>query len=173
MQEKSCAFTGHRPQHLPFAFNEADTRCHALKYAIREKIIYLIEKEHVTHFISGMALGVDLYAAEIVLELKIRYPDITLELAIPCETQACKWPEAQRDRYYTIAARCDKETMLQTRYTTDCMEKRNRYMVDHADFLLAVWNGNPGGTGNTIRYAQKQGTPVVLIRLCASTTEHV
>lgn len=160
---KSCAFTGHRPQKLPFGFNEADERCTALKDILRKQIIHLIEEEKVTHFISGMALGVDMYAAEIVLELKKTYPGITLESAMPCETQANKWNAAMRERYYEIAAQCDKETMLQTKYTPDCMEKRNRYMVDHADYIIAVWDGKPSGTGNTVKYAQKQEKKIIVI----------
>ena len=139
VQGKTCAFTGHRPQSL------------------------LIENEGVTHFITGMALGVDMYAAEIVLDLKSKYPHITLESAIPCETQAIKWSVASRERYYNIAAKCDKETMLQREYTSDCMDKRNRYMVDHADYILAVWNGCPSGTGNTVRYAHKKGKSIIVI----------
>lgn len=76
---KSCAFTGHRPQNLPFGFREDDERCTALKETLKKQIISLITDENVTHFISGMALGVDMYAAEIVLELKKTYPGITLE----------------------------------------------------------------------------------------------
>ena len=53
---KTCAFTGHRPQNLPFGFNEEDERCIDLKKALREQIINLIENEGVTHFISGMAI---------------------------------------------------------------------------------------------------------------------
>ena len=160
---KTCAFTGHRPQHLPFGMNENDERCTDLKETLKEEIINLIEKEVVTHFIIGMALGIDLYAAEIVLDLKARYPSITLESAIPCETQAVKWSAAQRERYYDIAAQCDKETMLQCHYSPDCMDKRNRYMVDHADYILAVWNGCPSSTGNTVRYAHKKGKTIIVI----------
>jgi len=108
---KTYVFTGHRLQHLPFGMNENDERCVRLKEILKEEIINLIEAENVTHFITGMALGVDLYAAEIVLDLKARYPNITLESAIPCETQAVKWSMAQRERYYNIAAQCDKKTM--------------------------------------------------------------
>ena len=160
---KTCAFTGHRPQHLPFGMNENDDRCVKLKEALKEQIINLIEAEDVTYFITGMALGVDLYAAEIVLDLKACYPNITLESAIPCETQAVKWSMAQRERYYDIAAQCDKETMLQSHYSPDCMGKRNRYMVDHADVLIAVWDGSPSGTGKTVRYAHQQGKSVITI----------
>lgn len=168
---KSCAFTGHRPQKLPFGFNEADERCTALKDILRKQIIHLIEEEKVTHFISGMALGVDMYAAEIVLDLKKTYPGITLESAIPCETQANKWNTAMRERYYEIAAQCDKETMLQTKYTPDCMEKRNRYMVVHADYIIAVWDGKPSGTGNTVKYAQKQEKPIIVINPSSLTVD--
>ena len=163
MKKKTCCFTGHRPQSLPFGFNENDARCAALKKALREQIIHLIEKENVTHFISGMAIGIDMYAAEIVLDLKKSYSGITLESAIPCENQAEKWTEEQRDRYFDIAAKCDKETLIQHHYTADCMHKRNRYMVDQADFIIAVWDGRPSGTGKTVQYAQRQGKPVTII----------
>ena len=41
------------------------------------------------------------------------HPQITLECAIPYERQAVRWPEALRNRYFSIAERCDQETMLQ------------------------------------------------------------
>ena len=49
---------------------------------MRDQIVALIENVGVTHFITGMALGVDIYAAEIVLDLKSKYPHITLELSL-------------------------------------------------------------------------------------------
>lgn len=151
---KICAFTGHRPQGLPFRFNEADNRCIGLKRELREQIIRLIKEEGVTFFITGMAQGVDIYAAEIVLELKSMYPDIKLECAIPFETHSSKWPDEIRKRYWNIVNKCDKKTVLQILHTPDCMQKRNCYMVDHADVILAVWNGRRrSGTGNTINYA--------------------
>lgn len=170
---KTCAFTGHRPQHLPFGMNEDDERCVKLKEELKEQIINLIEAENVTHFITGMALGVDLYAAEIVLDLKARYPSITLESAIPCETQAVKWSMAQRERYYDIAAQCDKETMLQSHYSPDCMDKRNRYMVDHADYIIAVWDGKPSGTGKTVMYAQSKGKVIIKVNPATLTVERL
>lgn len=163
MKVKKCAFTGHRPQSLPFGFNETDERCIALKQTLRAEIIKLIEDEGVTHFISGMAIGVDMYAAEIVIGLKSSYDSIILESAIPCETQAAKWTEEQRNRYFEIAEKCDKETLIQQHYTADCMHKRNRYMVDQADVIIAVWDGRPSGTGKTVQYAQRQGKPIRVI----------
>ena len=108
-------------------------------------------------------MGVDTYAANIVLNLKTQYPGITLECAIPCETQAVKWNERDRDIYYDLLAKCDKETLLQQNYTSDCMQKRNEYMVDNSDYVIAVWNGKPSGTENTVKYAKKKNKVVLLV----------
>ena len=158
---KTCCFTGHRPQKL--GYGENSIQCDELKSKLEELIIELIEKEGVTHFISGVALGVDTYAVNIVLNLKTQYPGIILECAIPCETQAVKWNERDRDIYYDLLAKCDKETLLQQNYTSDCMQKRNEYMVNNSDYVIAVWNGKPSGTGNTVKYATKNNKKVVLI----------
>ena len=95
------------------------------------------------------------------------------DFCIPCETQAEKWSEALRDRYFDIASKCDKETLLQQRYTPDCMHKRNRYMVDQADYIIAVWNGKPSGTGKTVQYAQQQGKPVRVINPITLVVENI
>ena len=41
------------------------------------------------------------------------------------------------------------------------MQKRNRYMVDNSDIVIAVWDGTPGGTENTVRYAEKLGRKIL------------
>lgn len=162
-KELTCCFTGHRPKSLPFGYNEQDPQCVKLRLLIWDLMNKLIKENLVTHFISGMALGIDQMCAEMVIALRKKHPEITLECAFPCETQAVKWSETQRDRYYWIAEHCDKETMLQRHYDKDCMQKRNRYMVDSSQIVLAVWNGKPSGTGNTVRYAQEQGKTVFII----------
>lgn len=163
MNTKTCTFTGHRPQNLQFGFDEADPRCTRLKQKMHEEIAALIEQDGIGHFISGMAPGVDMYAAEIILDLKHSHPDITLESAIPYETQPEAWPEDLRDRYFDIAAHCDKESMLQTRYTKDCIDRLGRYMVNRSDLLVAVWDGTPSCTARTVGYARSQNKPVIAI----------
>lgn len=163
MKEKVCCFTGHRPQKLPFGFNEADERCKLLKDRLKEAIEMLIKEHNVTRFISGMALGVDIYSAEIVLSLKEKYPQIALECAIPCENQFIKWSLSMCDRYCDIVCKSDKQTLIQKNYTYDCMQKRNEYMIDNSNFVIAVWNGKPSGTGNTVRYAESKGKNIIRI----------
>ena len=161
--EKKCCFTGHSPKPLPFGYNEEEPSCKKLKELLSENIERQITENGVTHFISGMAMGVDIFAAEAVLKLKQKYPQIKLECAIPCETQANKWSEGWRNRYFDIIRRSDVAKMLQTHYTPDCMMKRNKYMVDNSDVVIAIWNGEKSGTGNTVNYAMKSGKKVIII----------
>lgn len=162
--EKTACFTGHRPQSIPYLWDEQSKESLKLKDEIEKAIIHLIENENVIHFISGMAIGVDMISAELVLELKAQYPNITLECALPCETQAARWSEKYRNRYFTDIEQSDKETLLQTHYTNDCMMKRNKYMVDKSDFVIAVWNGDASGTGNTVRYAKENSKTIIQIK---------
>ncbi len=159
-RQTACAFTGHRPGKLPWGDNESDLRCLALKAKLFAAVESAVQ-EGMEHFICGMAEGCDLYFAETVLELKGKYPYITLEAAIPCPTQADRWSKAQRERYQGILSRCDYETLVQQSYTPDCMQRRNRYMVDHAALLIAVNDGKPGGTRSTILYAMRRGRNIL------------
>ena len=115
------------------------------------------------HFICGMAKGCDTYFAEAVLALRDEYPDITLEAAIPCETQSGSWSREDRERYYYILHQCDRQTVISRDYTPECMLRRNRYMVDAAQLLIAVFDGKPGGTMQTVHYAKSMGKEVVEI----------
>ena len=164
-REKTCCFTGHRPDKLPWGEDEDDPRCLRLKKAVAQAV----EDAYVSgirHFISGMARGVDLYCAEAVLALRETEPDILLECARPCETQADSWPEREQARYRSILDRCDLETLVQHRYDRFCMMRRNRYMADRSGRIVAVYNGVPkGGTYQTLAYAMKKGLDVCIIDL--------
>ena len=159
----TVCFTGHRPQNLPCGFNEEHPVCRKIKLQLERLIIGVIEKKNVTHFISGMALGTDQWAAEIVLFLKEEYPEITLEAALPCRSQTLCWNVKNKDKYDRLLAQCDKVTILQEEYTYDCIMKRNMYMVDSADYVIGVWNGKPSGTGKTVRYAVNSKKPVYYV----------
>ena len=96
----TCCFTGHRPQDLGFAPGSAAET--ALKNRLAGETLRLITEQNVRHFISGMALGVDTYAAQAVLKLKELYPEITLECALPCKGQDRRWKKADRDEYASL-----------------------------------------------------------------------
>ncbi|MBQ2989608.1 MAG: hypothetical protein IJD59_10945 [Clostridia bacterium] len=42
--------------------------------------------------------------------------------------------------------------------------KRNELMVDIADSVLVIWDGNSKGTQHTLKYAEKKNKPITLIQ---------
>ncbi|MCR5663388.1 MAG: SLOG family protein [Oscillospiraceae bacterium] len=159
-----CCFSGHRPAKLPWGYDENDARCLRVKAELEARLEGVYEAGY-RHFLCGMAAGCDMLFAEAVLALRRRHPEVTLEAAIPCDGQADAWSAGQRRRYEALVADCDEVRFVQHAYTPGCMQRRNRYMVDRSSLLLACYDGQPGGTMNTILYARRQGCRVILIEL--------
>ena len=144
---------------------ECRNRCEGEHANIRnqERIadaVLLAYQEGYRHFLCGMAQGCDLYFCEAVLALREQYPEVTVEAAIPCPTQADAWPEAERRRYRELVAKCDMETMVSDTYSSACMQRRDRYMVDHAMLLIAAFDGTAGGTRYTVEYGVRRGIEI-------------
>ena len=154
-REKTCCFTGHRPEKLPWGNDETDPRCIVLKKKIQDavEIAYADGKRH---FICGMARGCDFYFAEAVIALREEKEDVTLEAAIPFAKQSASWSAVHRARWERLVAACDTKTVLQEGYTPYSMIRRNRYMVDHSSLVIAAFDGSDGGTRRTLEYALKQ-----------------
>ena len=163
MAEIACAITGHRPKSFPWKYNETAPDCVLLKETLAAQI-KLLADSGVTDWLSGMALGVDLWCAQIVLSLKEKNPALRLHCILPREGQEVKWPKAEQEQYHSILKRADEVVYVSRDYHPDCMLERNRYMVDRASILLAVYNGTyRSGTAMTVRYAKEQGTKIMII----------
>ena len=166
---KACAITGHRPMRFKWKYKENDTRCKRLKRRMQEQFTLMYERG-VRRFYVGGALGVDQWAGEILLRLKEQpeYGDIELVVALPCEGHDAEWDARSKSRLKFLL---DHSTETVTTGTTAepaaiCYKKRNYYMVDHADCLLAVYDNDcsiRSGTGLTVNYAKKKNLPITLI----------
>lgn len=161
--EAACAFTGHRPKSFPWKYNEAAPDCVRLKGALAAHI-KLLADSGVTNFLSGMAQGVDLWCAQIVLELRKKNPALRLHCILPCKEQESRWAVSVQEHYRSILAQADEIVYVGQKYSQDCMLNRNRYLVEHSTILLAVYNGSRrSGTGATVRYAQQVGREIIFI----------
>lgn len=152
---KACCVTGNRPQKFPWNYETSPNREIYLSdmYAAVEELI----ESGYRLFISGGALGVDLDFAEAVLRAKKIHPEVMLELALPCEGHSVGWSERDKIRLAIIEHEADEVITLSRKYTTTCMDVRNRYMVDKSDLVYAFWSsGERGGTKNTLAYAKKR-----------------
>lgn len=161
-RKECCCFTGHRPEKLPWGSRESDPRCQTLKAQLAAALDRAFAQGY-RHFLCGMARGTDLYFCEAVLQLRKQHPEVTLEAAIPFPGQAERWNKAEQARYDALLSQCNYESVVQHSYTPGCLQRRNRYLVDHASLLIAAYNGKGGGTLYTLTYAMQQGIDVVVL----------
>lgn len=111
---------------------------------------------------------VDARSGEILLELKKQpeYAGIELLIALPHPEHDKKWDERSKKRMAYLLKHCTEQVIIGTEASPESYYKRNRYLVDHADCLIAVYDNDRNvrsGTGMTVRYAEKKGKPVVMI----------
>lgn len=179
---KSIAFTGHRPAQLG-GYDENNPTAVAVKTKLKELILQAYDAGYRT-FITGMAMGIDQWAGEIVAELKNNYTDIKLIAAVPFACQSNIWRTETKQSYLNILVSCDdiylidfqpdtsiafdelinlsKKKNIDSKYTIiHKLEKRNQWMVDKADSIIAVFKNIPGGTANCIKYAQSKGKRII------------
>lgn len=150
-----CGFTGHRPEKLRLTKAE-------IQSALQREIEAAIADGFVT-FLSGMARGVDLWAAEIVLNLRQRGAAIHLVCASPYEGVEKRWAREWQDLYAHVMRQADFTQFISPHFDRQCFQQRNKWIVDHVSRMIAVYSGQPGGTENTIRYARRTGVPVICI----------
>ena len=153
--EETCCFTGHRPEKLKSG--EAEIR-----NALKEKITEAVSKGFKT-FISGMAPGVDIWAAEEVLELKKTNGEIKLICAVPFPGVHKNRTKEERERFETIISAADGVEYICPGYTRWCFQARDKWMVDNAALIIAVYGGIPGGTKITLDLAKKKNREIMMI----------
>lgn len=159
-----CAFSGHRPQKLPWGYDEQDPRCLAVKQMLGKRLGEAWELGCRT-FLCGMAQGCDTYFAEAVIALRQKHPQARLVAMIPWPGQADGWPEEDRRRYAGLCAACDSREILEPHYSTGCALRRNSTMVRRAAVLISVYDGSRSGTGSTVRQAEKLGLTILPVWL--------
>lgn len=150
-----CAFTGHRPERI--RGSEA-----MVIAGLRKEILDAIENGYTT-FISGCSRGVDLWAASIVLELRRTNKSLKLICALPFEGFESKWPPDWIKHYKMVRKQADRVEIICPEYTPDAYQKRNIWLCNRSSRLIAVWDGFPSGTKNTITYAKSISLPVFCI----------
>ncbi len=146
LKSKTACFTGHRT--LP------EENLPEIAERLEKALIALIEQDY-CYFGAGGALGFDTLAAQTVLRLRERYPQIRLILVLPCRSQTRGWSQADIDIYEEIKRRADKVTYTSENYFRGCMQKRNRHLVDNSSICICYLTKPTGGTAYTVNYARR------------------
>ena len=156
---KTVAFTGYRTHKIlrpgiPVAVLE-NIRCE-LKTVLRK-----LYGEGYRVFLSGMAEGFDLLAAEEVLLLKQEFSDVKLIGVLPFRKQALKYSRSDRERYESILRECSFVELLSEQYYQGCYFARNDFLVEHCSVIICYYDGQKGGTEYTVKRAGEAGIPVI------------
>ena len=119
-------------------------------------------KEDYDTFLVGMAIGFDTQAFKVLLEIK---KDIPLKIiaCIPCLNQQARFNLKQKEEYEFLLSNADDKVVISKEYTPNCMNKRNRFMVDYSSTVIAHLMRENGGTANTVAYAIKSGRRVIYV----------
>ncbi len=152
---RTVAFTGYRLKKIPFPEDESNIQYVAFQSKLSAVIKRLIERGY-TDFISGVATGFDTWAAEAVISEKKNNKDKKLECAIPFSEQDRKWSYADKVRRKKILKQADVSTTVCEHYHKGCFFIRNEYMVDKAEVIICCFDGQSGGTAQTVGYAKKK-----------------
>ena len=175
--------TGHRPDNENLGgydiFSPRNKQIAKELLSKIENIIMENPKEKDFHLISGMALGIDTMFFMVGYKMKNTYKklNITLEAAVPFKDQSIKWfDKLSIDRHNIMLKKSDKVTYVdrleeyklkgyqEDIYYAAKMQKRNKYMVDKSNYIIAVWDGTKkGGTYNCYKYALKQDINIVRV----------
>lgn len=139
------AATGHRPDKLGGYENQGKLNEFAYDW-LRDQNVSDAMK-----VISGLALGWDTAIALAAIRL-----GVPLIGAVPFVGQDEKWPAHSRQIYRHLIRACAQVHIVSAGgYANHKFQKRNEWMVDRCDVLVALWDGSPGGTGNCMRYAER------------------
>jgi uncharacterized phage-like protein YoqJ len=144
------AATGHRPGRLGGHAPEIEARLLRLARG------YLEAVDLPKAVISGMAIGWDTAWALAATEI-----GIPLIAAVPFDGQSGRWPaHAQRLHARLLRAAAEVHVVSPGAYAPEKFERRNEWMVDRADRVVALWSGARGGTARCIAYAEAKCKPV-------------
>lgn len=155
LRKHRCCFTGHRPDKLKIPEERLS--------ALLESEIRNAVNNGFTTYITGMAKGTDLVAAEIVLRLREQDKRLKLICALPHPGFGLHWGGGWTERFQRVLAQADLERTICSSFSYASYQARNEWMVRHSGLVIAVFNGERGGTKNTLDYASAVGVPCVMI----------
>lgn len=176
MKKRSYCFTGHRPNRLG-GYDWDSNKNIQIRFNLSIFIQKIIKENPDTkfHMKFGGALGFDQFAFDVCYKLREQGYPISLEVCIPFKQQWSKWSKEDSARYYKQLKLANKLAYIDMHenykmlnipadiYHPAKMQKRNEYMVDESDVVIALWDGSKGGTANCVSYALKTCKTVLII----------
>lgn len=158
-RDKTAAFTGYRPEKIRLSNSRPD-----IEQQIRAGVGLFVRELYgrgFRYFLSGMAEGFDLWAADEVVKLRDgELPGIELVVVVPFRGQAGAYPAAAAELYHRVSEAACRKIVLSEHYFPECFHRRNDWLVEHASAVVCYFDGQGGGTQYTVSRARRAGLPV-------------
>lgn len=161
----SVSISGHRPGKLP-----TGQMLRMLQSMLYFELFTAIQEGADTFYV-GMAQGMDLWAAEYLLSARQKSP-LRLIAVEPFAGHIARLSGSALYRSQNVLERADETVVLAPHYYRGCFAKRNLYLVEHCQRLIAVMLDPRSGTGQTVRAAKRAGVDVRCLTLPTVTPEY-
>ncbi|MCM1007157.1 MAG: SLOG family protein [Ruminococcus flavefaciens] len=179
--DKTLCISGHREKSIiPYQHNKiySALTISAVKLMLYRYIDMAIERGF-ENFISGLATGIDLWAAEYIIKKKQSNSNITLIGVMPYLRHAEVFPAdykkllkyVEKNSDILISTNSDPEIIYKKTSPEKYLYRdRNYYMVDRSSAIIAFLNNNSSytGTRQTVSYGYKTGR-----RICRFSIEDI
>lgn len=159
--KKACAITGPKPTRFKFGYKDDYSLGKKLKKTMMEQFKRLYHEKGVRRFYIGGSMGVHIWAGELILNLKAQpgYKDLELVIVLPFPDYDIKWDVRSKKRFERLLKHCTEHLTIGEHSNPDNYIRQNRYLVDHAEFLVAISDGE----GEQVGYAREKGIGVLRI----------
>ena len=145
----SVAVTGHQPFLLGGYGDEVAVRLRDLAGA-------WLADHRPREVVSGLAAGWDTAVASAAL-----LTGIPLVAALAYRKQASHWPAEAAEQHESFVAAASEVFVYSEEKSHGCYSRRDRWVLERSDLVLALWSGADGGTARAISHAESLGKPIV------------
>ncbi|MBH0229544.1 SLOG family protein [Halobacillus yeomjeoni] len=142
---KTIVVTGYKPIEMGI-FKQDDPKIQFIKETIRRRILGFIEEGLEWVLVSGQ-MGVELWTAEVVMDLKEEY-SINLGILPPFENQQERWPEDLQLLYEEMTMMADFfQPVYKKGYEGAYQFKaKDLFLVEHSDGCLVLFDEDTKGS---------------------------
>jgi uncharacterized phage-like protein YoqJ len=165
---KVLAISGYKPFELGIFKNDHSTVTF-IKAALKKELFRMLEEGLEWVLISGQ-LGVELWAAEVVFELKSDFPDVKLAVITPFLEQEASWSENNTEWYNSILAQADFIDSVSKKVYEKPWQFRlkNQFFIEKSDALLLLYDQEKEGSPKyiyemAVQYQNNHSYPIQLL----------
>lgn len=165
---KRLVITGYK-QHEIGVFDDKHPGVGFIKKALENRLLELIDDGLEWVILSGQ-LGVETWAAQLVIELKQSFPELKYAIITPFLEQEKNWNENKKETYQTICANADFQTSVTKKPYEGPWQfiEKNKFIIRNSDGLLIIYDEENEGSPKfmkelAMKYAEKNDYQIITI----------